>query len=317
MRAIEIDRYGSPAVMQWRIAAKPGIQRDEVLVRVMAAAVNPKDTFIRKGRYRLFTRRKFPLRLGNDFAGVVVEAGAAVQDLKSGDRVFGMLNGWRGGAYAEYVAAKANEVARFPDGLSFEEAAALPLAGQTALQALRDLARLKAGDRVCINGGSGGVGTLAIQIARAFGANVTALCSAPNVQLCKELGASTVLDYAQMNIETTENEFEIFFDVFGNKSFARVRHLLTPAGIYVTTVPKLKNFWRHFATLLTRKRARVVVVKSRREDLEALSRLLQQRLIRPMIDKVYAIDEAPLAHRHVETKHSRGKVILRIDHETN
>ena len=232
VRALAYDAYGGLERLAFRDLPVPVPGRGEVLVRVRAAALNPKDSFVRKGRFRLVSGRAFPKRVGADFAGEVAQVGPGVSGLAAGDRVFGMLEEWtyRRGTVAEYVAPRASEVALMPAALSFEDAAALPLVSLTALQALRDIARVRAGDAVCIHGASGGVGTAAIQLAVALGAIVTTTSSATNRELCRSLGATEALDYASDTPFVSPHRFRIVLDAFGNLSFDRVRSVLTPTA---------------------------------------------------------------------------------------
>ena len=208
MKAALYDRYGPPQVLELRDLPEPTPARGQIKVRVGAASVNPKDALIRAGKFRRLTGSKFPKLVGSDFAGTVVGLGPGVSGFTVGDLVFGMLNGFRAGACAEYVLAGVGEVALMPRELGFVDAAALPLAGQTALQALRDLAAVKNGSQVCIHGASGGVGTLAVQIAAAQGARVTALCGTDSGKLVSALGAETVLDYHLVQPPRIEGRFE-------------------------------------------------------------------------------------------------------------
>lgn len=180
MKAAILTSYGTADVLEISDVPKPQLQADEVLVQVHAAAVNPKDTFIRKGRFRRFSGNRFPMLAGFDFAGEVFEVGARVKVTKVGDAVYGMLDGWQGGTFAEYVAVKANQLSQKPESLTFEEAAAMPLVSLTALQALRDKANIKEGQEVCINGASGGVGSMAVQIAGIYKTIVTAISNKHN-----------------------------------------------------------------------------------------------------------------------------------------
>lgn len=313
MKAVEYDRYGSPEVLKVRDVAVPRIKADEILVCVHAAGVNPKDVFVRKGRFKLLTGSRFPKRIGYDFAGEIIKVGKTVVKYQAGEQVYGMINGWHGGAYAGFVAVKVKEVALMPGKLGFDEAAAVPLAGQTAMQALRDLGGIKNGDRVCINGSSGGVGIFALQVAKDFGAIVTSICSTRNVRLCEENGADEVVDYTKTAIESTQKRFDIFFDVFGNKSFAKSKHLLTPQGVYITTVPNLINISSRLATIISPgKKARLVWVNSNDKDLALLSEWMEEQRIRPLIDRAYRLEDTIDAHEYIQSKRAKGKVILRI-----
>jgi NADPH:quinone reductase-like Zn-dependent oxidoreductase len=282
-------------------------------VRVRAAGLNPKDVLVRKGKYRLFTGGRFPRGVGYDWAGEVAEVGGSVSGIAAGDRLFGMLNGWDGATCAEYVAVRPAECAPMPAGLSFEEAAAIPLSAQTALQALRDLGAARAGQRVLAHGASGGVGVFALQIAKALGMHVTSTSSARNRELCRSLGADETLDYASDDPFAPGRAYDLVFDVFGNRRFALARPALAPGGRYVTTVPSRRIVLESLATLLSSRRARLVNVRSRSEDLRLLAGWVEQGRLRPVVERVYGLGEVAAAHAALETKRTRGKLVVRID----
>ncbi len=273
----------------------------EVLVRVRAAALNPKDALFRKGRYRWVSGARFPKQTGVDFAGEVAD---------TGERVFGALQElrYRRGTLAQYVAVRQEEMAPMPADVSFEEAAGLPLAGLTALQALRDVAATCPGDAVCINGGSGGVGTLAIQIARALGARVTSVSSSANTSLCRELGAEETLAYDVDHPWSRSQAYRVVFDAYGNLSFGKVRPALQTGGVYVSTVPSM-SLVRDF---LLGRRTRVVVVRSRRSDLSELARLVDAGSLQPVIDRIVDLDQVGDAFQRLESRRTRGKIVVRI-----
>jgi NADPH:quinone reductase-like Zn-dependent oxidoreductase len=312
MQAIGFHQYGSVEVLEMLTLPIPTPQPHEILVKVRASSVNPKDTFIRKGRFRAFSGTRFPQFLGYDVAGEVAAVGADVHDFQVGAAVYAMLEGFRGGGWSEYVALPSNWAALKPAELSFTEAAALPLVGLTALQALRDDGKLHSGQRVFINGASGGVGTVAIQIAKALGAHVTASCSERSAALVQMLGADATFDYAHSDIRQLRG-FDVFFDVFGNYSFSKVRPLLRAGGHYVTTVPKIRNFFAQWRSRWWgQHKAAVIVVKSHRADLELLSNWVTAGKLRPIIEKTYPLSEIQAANQRVETKRTKGKVVIRI-----
>jgi NADPH:quinone reductase-like Zn-dependent oxidoreductase len=314
VRALVYDAYGGLDRLAFRDLPVPACTSTGVVVRVRAAALNPKDSFVRKGRFRLVSGRAFPKRVGADFAGEVVLVGPRSSGLAVGDRVFGMLEEWtyRRGTVAEYVAPRASEVALMPGSLSFEDAAALPLVSLTALQALRDVARVHAGDAVCIHGASGGVGTAATQLAVALGASVTTTSSAKNRALCRSLGATDALDYATDTPFAGERRFRVVLDAFGNLSFDRVKSVLATGGIYVTTVPSVRIVRDSLRTLARHPRARLVVVRARRADLEAIGRFVGDSLLRPVVDRVVPFEDAIEGLRHLETKRARGKIVVKV-----
>lgn len=317
MRALVYDRYGRLDVLAFRDMPVPEVGRSEILVRVRAAALNPKDSFVRKGRFRAVSGRSFPKRVGADFAGEVVAVGASVpaaETLETGTRVFGMLQEWtyRRGTVAEYVAVAPRELGPMPAGLSYEEAAALPLVSLTALQALRDVARLRAGDTLCIHGASGGVGTAAIQLGVALGATVTSTSSAANLGLCRSLGATDTLDYAAGDPFAVARRYRVILDAFGNLSLDRVRRALAEDGAYVTTVPSARIVTDTLRTLVGRRRARLVIVRPRRAALVTLAAHVEAGRLRPVVDRVVPFEEAIEGMRHLETKRARGKIVISI-----
>jgi NADPH:quinone reductase-like Zn-dependent oxidoreductase len=292
----------------------PPVGRGQLLVRVRAAALNPKDSFVRKGRFRVVSGRSFPKYVGADLAGEVIERGPGASDLAVGTRVFGMIQEWtyRRGTLAEYVVVEASEVGPIPEGLSFEQAAALPLVSLTALQALRDVAKLRAGDSLCIHGASGGVGSAAIQIAAALGATITTTSSGENRELCLALGATEALDYRTDAPFSSARSYRIVLDAFGNQSLDRVRGALTKDGVYVTTVPSGRIVRDTLRTLVSGRRARLVVVKPRRADLAVIAALVEQKKLRPVVDRALGWNDAVEGMRHLETKHARGKIVVTI-----
>jgi NADPH:quinone reductase-like Zn-dependent oxidoreductase len=314
MKAATIVAFGAADRIEVADIPRPEMQSDEILVRVRAAAVNPKDTFIRKGRFKMLTGRRFPMLTGFDFAGEVADAGGRAKPLPIGTPVYGMLDGWRGGACAEYVAVKQHQLDRKPESLSFEEAAALPLAASTALQALRDQAGIRPGCELFINGASGGVGSAAVQIARILGALVTAASSAHNHSFLLDLGAARCIDYRKEDISQSGRRFDIFFDVFGNRRFAAVKPILNAGGTWVSTVVQPHVFRSIVATkFFSRKKAKLVAVKSRCEDLSQLRSWVDAGTLKPVIHDVYPLDRIREAHVQQETKHTRGKLVIRMD----
>jgi len=314
LKVIQFDGYGAPAVLVFRDAGRPLCGSSELLVRVRAAGVNPKDCLVRKGKFRWFTGRRFPLGLGHDFAGTVEDVGRQVNDFKAGNPVYGMTNGWKGRAYAEFLVARASETALKPPSLSFVEAAAVPLAAMTALQALRDLGGLTSGQRVLINGSSGGVGTFAVQIACILGAHVTAVCSGRNADMVRRLGAHRVIDYTREDLRHLAHPVDVLFDVFGNCRFPDIRSILTPQGRYISTVPGLPVLkWGVLSRLVPGPRAHLVIVTSRAADLHTISGWIAEKRLIPVVDRVIPLAQAQDAHAYIETKRARGKVVLTVD----
>jgi NADPH:quinone reductase-like Zn-dependent oxidoreductase len=311
MKIVRYDRYGPAEVLYLADDETPTPGPRQVLVKVAAAALNPKDVLVRKGRMKLFTRNRLPRGSGHDFAGTVVDTGRANGSFKAGDEVFGMLNRWDAGACADYLVCPDSEMSLRPANITLEDCAALPLVCLTSLQALRDLGMLKPGQHVLINGASGGVGVHAIQIAKLLGARVTAVTSSRNVELVRDLGADEVLDYAVADFSVLTARYDIFYDVFGNYHFARIKPLLKPQGTYITTVPNARNLRDHLLSRLSRGRqARLVVVHANTTDLESIKYWVEHGQLRPIIDRRYPLSEVIAAHQYLETRRARGKVLL-------
>ena len=327
MRAIVARGHGGPKVLRTEQVERPEARGKKVLIEVRAAGVNPVDWRIRRGELRPLSFL-LPHRVpGRDVAGVVVELGDEVRGFEVGGRVFAMLDGASGGGYAEYAVAGEGAVAPMPENLSFEQAAGVPLAALTAVQAIRDALREVTRNaphacdtgqlerrKVLINGASGGVGTFAVQFAKISGAEVTAVCRAESAALARELGAAHVVDYKEEDFARHQERYDVIFDVVGNRSFGACKRALRPAGVYVTTEPGARNFLSQVATIPAHKKARVVLVKPSGEDLSLLKQLFEAGRLRVVLDSVYPLEEAAEAHAHGETGHTRGKIVLRVDH---
>jgi NADPH:quinone reductase-like Zn-dependent oxidoreductase len=323
MQAIVYHRYGPADVLEFKEIAKPAPSDGEVLIRVHTAAVNPYDWhFLRgtPGLIRLFTglrRPKFP-RLGADVAGVVEEVGPGSKQLKSGDRVFGVCKG----AFAEYACGKESELALIPQKISFEQAASVPIAGTTALQGLRDSGGVKAGQTVLINGAAGGVGTFAVQIAKALGATVTGVCSGRNVEMVRSLGADRVIDYSQEDFTRADGLFDLIFDLVGNRPLSAIRRALSPRGTFVgcggggpdkSSGELLAGMLgQAIAARFTSQKLTGVLAKVNTADLNVLAGMLESGAVKPVVERSYALRETADAIRHVESGHAAGKVIIAV-----
>jgi NADPH:quinone reductase-like Zn-dependent oxidoreductase len=315
MKAIVQDSYGSPDVPQRAEIGKPVIKPTEVLVRVRAAGVNPLDWFgvTAAGVGRLFYGVRRPrIRVrGVDAAGVVEAVGPEVQRFRPGDEVYG---GCRG-SFAEYASASEDELAPKPTTLTFEEAAAVPVAGITALKAIRDAAKVRPGQKVLVNGASGGVGTFAVQIASAFGAEVTGVCSTRNVDLVKSIGATHVIDYNGEDFTRSRQQYDVILDNAGTGGISGSRRVLVRDGtlIYnngthgIGPIVRLQ-LMRPFA----RQKFPFFITKINYADLVTLRELIESGKVRPVIDQTYPLSEAANAVRHVGEGHARGKVIISV-----
>jgi len=313
VKAIRYHRFGPPEVLRWEEAPTPRAGRAQLSVRVRATALNPKDVLTRKGKLGPLSPR-FPIVPGQDFAGVVESVGKGVKGFAVGEEVFGMIGGLRTGANAEVLVVPEDEVALAPRRASFVEAAAIPLTGLTALQALRDDVKLRAGEEVALNGASGGVGVVAVQIAKILGARVVAVCSSRNVDRMRELGADEVLPYDERPLLERARTFDVVFDIFGTAPWPAARPLLGPGGRYVTAIPRPKGLLRDLGSRLTGGPAYTVVVTSRRRDLQLLAQWVDQGKLRCVVDRTWPIEAAAEAHAYLETRRARGKVVLTVGH---
>ncbi len=316
MKAAVIYRYGSPDVFQVAEIDRPPIKPDQMLVKVHASSVNPIEWKMRKGMLKLLTGSKFPIVLGFDVSGEVVEIGEQVTRFKLGDLIYSRMDQLTGGAYAQYAAIAEKAAALKPTNMSHQEAAAVPLAGMTALQAIRDEGEFKAGQKVLINGASGGVGTYAVQIAKVLGASeVTGVCSGKNADLVKSLGADSVIDYTQQDFTKGSTQYDIVFDVVGNLSLSECKPVLQPQGIYVTTQPYPGNYLKSFlSALLPGQKYKVILLKTNSEDLKYLKAQIEADKVRSVIDKTYPLAQIADAHTYAEDEHTVGKNVIEIAH---
>jgi NADPH:quinone reductase-like Zn-dependent oxidoreductase len=321
MKAAIYNMYGSTDVVQITDVENPVLKDDEVLIRVRAAAVNPLDWhFMRGTPYLIRTvaglRKPKDQRLGVDVAGEVDAVGRKVTRFKPGDEVFGSCRG----AFAEYACASESAFVMKPDNVTFEQAAAVPVAAFTALQGLRDKGRIQAGQKVLINGASGGVGTFAVQIAKAFGTDVTGVCSTRNVDLVRSLGADQVIDYTREDFTKSGQRYDLFFDCVGNSSLSACRRVLNPQGTYVPVGGEAGR-WMIAAlarSIMTLVLSRVVsqklvpffLARSNQEDLAVLHEFIAAARVTPVIDKHYRLNEVAEAIRYLEAGHARGKVVI-------
>jgi len=311
MMAIVYDHYGAADVLRLTDVPEPDVGTGGVLVRVTRAALNPKDALFRQGKFRLLSGTRFPKRSGLDLAGVVVTSHSPA--FVSGQRVFGCLGEWtaRRGTLAELVVCRDNELALTPSGVEDEAAAALALVGLTSLQALRDVAALAPGQRVLVNGASGGVGTAALQIARLLGGEVHSVSSAANRALCEELGAARTWTYPA-HAWKQEAPFDVIFDVFGNLDVRSVRAHMNPRGRFVSTVPSARRLLRDWTSRGWGQQERLVVVRPVRRDLERLAGWLKDGSLRAIIDSRHPLTGVKDAFARLESKRARGKIVVEV-----
>ncbi len=325
MKAIVYRTYGSPDVLEFKEVEKPVPKENEILIKVHAAAANPFDWHHMRGvpfLVRLedgLLKPKDPM-LGADIAGRVEAVGRNVKEFQPGDEVYGA---WTG-SFAEYTSVPENRVALKPTNCSFEEAAAIPLAAITALQGLRDKGQIQSGQKVLVNGASGGVGTFAVQIARSFGAEVTGVCSTRNLDLVRSIGADHVIDYTQEDFTKNGQHYDLIYDAVGNRSVSDYKHALNPNGTCV--IAGFQNLLRLFEHMVlgplrsktgNKKVGRMGTAKMNQKDLVYVKELLEAGKVVPVIDRRYPLRETASAIRYLEEGHARGKVIIMVEQNNN
>jgi NADPH:quinone reductase-like Zn-dependent oxidoreductase len=328
MKAIVHHRYGPPDVLALEEIAKPVVGDDDVLIRVHAAGVSYPDGVMTSGvpyivRLVAGLRRPKHGARGTEVAGTVTEVGARVADLRPGDEVFGGCGrAAAGGGFAEYARCPRNMVARKPATITFERAASLPVSGVTALQAVRDWARVRPGQKVLINGASGGVGTFAVQIAKALGAEVTGVCSTRNVDLVRSIGADAVIDYTEEDFTRGTRRYDAILDIphVATRSLRDCRRALTPKGTLVAS-SNTRNRWiggfsrvipaRVMAPFVSH-RVRAPEMAPNQADLVALTKLIESGKVTPVIDRTYPLVEVPEALRDFQEGHTRGKIVITV-----
>jgi NADPH:quinone reductase-like Zn-dependent oxidoreductase len=324
MKAIVHCEYGGPEVLTLADVEKPVPADNQVLVRVRAASLNPLDLTIRGPlliRPILGMRKPKDTRLGVDYSGTVEAVGKNVTQFKPGDEVFGGKNG----ALSEYVCVLADRAVTLkPANMTFEQAAAVPVAAITALQGLRDKGKIKPGQKVLINGASGGVGTFAVQIAKSFGTEVTAVCSTRNLDMVRSIGADHVIDYTKEDFTKSDQRYDLIFDLVGNHSFSERRRILNPNGICVMAGLGGAGWHDGMATRLlgelnayagswfVSQKFIAYIANLNKADMTILADLMRDRKMTPVIDKTYSLRDVPAALKYLETGHARGKVVITV-----
>ena len=330
MKAIVQDAYGSPDVLRFRDIDKPAIGANDVLVRVRAAAVNPADwaivgglPYVARPLYGM-GKPKNPVR-GTDVAGEVEAIGASVNRFRPGDEVFGW-SGHLGGAFAEYASISEDALVTKPAKLSFEQAAAVPMAGTVALLAVRDHGKVQAGQKVLINGASGGIGSFAVQIAKSLGSEVTGVCSTRNIDLVRSIGADHVIDYTKVDFTRAGQRYDFILDNVANRSLSDLRRALTPKGTLVPNGGGFDHRWMASGGRLigakvsfafVSQSVRTFIASSKQQNLVVLKELLEAGKIRSVIDRTYPLSETPQAIGYVGQGHARGKVVITVQGVTS
>jgi NADPH:quinone reductase-like Zn-dependent oxidoreductase len=323
MKAIVYHEYGSPDdVLELQDIDKPAVKDDEVLVRIHAASANPYDWHFMTGLPYFMRLQAGLLKpkanvLGADLAGQVEAVGKNVTQFQPGDEIFGI----GAGTFAEYVCVSEDSVALNPDNLTLEQAAVVPLAAGTALQGLRDKGHIRAGHKVLINGASGGVGTFAVQIAKAFGAEVTGVCSTRNVDMVRSIGADHVIDYTHEDFAQGGERYDLMFDNVGNRSVSECRRVLTPKGVYIASFGQPEHRMLGPLAQLLRmlvmspfvsQKMTTFTAKESTEDLVVLKELIEAGKVTPVIDRTYPLSEVPEAIRYLGEGHAQGKIVITV-----
>jgi len=328
MKAIVYTRYGPPDVLQLKEVERPEPGEDQVLVKVYAVSANALD-------YRRFEKLSIMGRLmeerfiksvgkvlGADIAGVVEAVGASVKQFQPGDEVFGVTAGSKGG-FAEYACADEDHLALKPSNLSFEAAAAVPMAGLTALQGLRDKGQIQPGQKVLIYGASGGVGTFAVQIAKSFGAEVTAVCSTQNLEMAHSIGADRVIDYTKEDFTKNGQRYDLIFAVNGYHPLSAYQRALNPQGNYVCAGGALSQIFQALllGSWLSRKKGKKMgfmgIAKTNQKDLALMGELLESGKVSPVIERYYPLSEVAEAIRYLAGGHVKGKVVITVGNHSN
>jgi NADPH:quinone reductase-like Zn-dependent oxidoreductase len=326
MKAIVYTKYGSPDILELKEIEKPTPKDDEVLIQISAASVNPLDWHIMRGSpfiLRVMTGLFKPriTRLGRDVAGKIESVGRNVTLFKKGDEVFGSCTG----AFAEYVCVSELKLVLKPDNITFEQAATLNIAALTALQSLRDKGRIKPGQKVLINGASGGVGTFAVQLAKVFNTEVTGVCSTNNIEMVRSIGADYILDYTKEDVTKTGKHYDIFLDCYANRSLLACKRVLNSGGIYIavggpvyslisiliSSMTAIVLSWfvsQKFVSLLT---------KINKDDLTFIGELMVSEKVKAVIGRQFKLSEVPEAIRYIEDGHTKGKIVIIIEHKNN
>jgi len=325
MKAIVYQKYGSPDVLELKEVEKPTPKDNEVLVKVRAASVNAAD-------WHLLRADPFLVRLmgggllkpkntilGADIAGRAEAVGRYVKQFQPGDEVFGDISAYGWGGFAEYVCVTENALVLKPASVTFEEAAAVPLAAVTALQGLRDKGKIQPGQKVLINGASGGVGTFAVQIAKSFGAEVTGVCSTSKMEMVRSIGADQVIDYTQEDFTKNEERYDLILAANGYHSISDYKRALNPKGIYVTTGGSMAQMFQAmllgpWISMTGSKKMGFLGLKPNKKDLVFMKKLLETGKVKPVIDRRYRLSEVAEAIRYLEEGHARGKVVITLEH---
>lgn len=310
MRAVVYDRFGSPEVLRLTSVRTPTPTSNQLLIRTHFVSVNPIDVRLRRGEFRwLLWNHRFPRMTGHDLSGEIMIA-PTDSGFLPGDRVMAFTGNIIGDTCADYVVCPPHCAVKLPDAIDLVDAASLPLAGVTAIQCLLGIAKISDRQRVLINGASGGVGSLAVQVALSVGARVTAVASASREPFLRSLGVDHFIDYTSTDFLSSGNTWHVIFDVKGNRRFRDCRFALEPGGQFVSTEPSLKGIWAKVCTALSNRRCSVMLARPRQSDLRKLVELIKQNKLKCFLDSVHPVSEAAAAHQRLEQGVEKGKVII-------
>jgi NADPH:quinone reductase-like Zn-dependent oxidoreductase len=322
MKAIVSKKYGSPDVLEVTEMEKPIPTDNQVLVKIHASSVNYGNLVLLKGepflaRFAFGLLKPKYMIPGGDIAGQVEAVGKDVKLFSVGDQVYGDLSGCGWGGFAEYVAVPENALALKPDNMSFEEAAAVPMAAVTALQGLRDKGKIQSGQKVLINGASGGVGTFAVQIAKSFGAEVTGVCSTRNIDILRSIGADHIIDYTKENFTQNSERYDLILAVNGSHPISEYKRILRPNGIFVHVGGSESQLFQSMVlgpwiSMTGSKKIGSFLQRANQNDLVVMKELLEAGKVRPVIDKKYKLDEVPEAFKYFDEGHAQGKIVITV-----
>jgi NADPH:quinone reductase-like Zn-dependent oxidoreductase len=314
MKAVVINKFGSPEVFKLSECSEPIPKSDEILIEVVSASINPIDYKQRRGNHKFIFGSPFPIILGYDVAGIIASTGSDIIDFKVGDIVCGVLNNKYGGGLGQFALGNTNCFCKVSDSVDHLRSAVIPLAGLTALQALRDKSRININDKILIIGAAGGVGHFAVQLAEIYGAEVYAVSSQRHKAFLEKISNATFIDYQNTDILSLNIKFKVIFDTIGNYSFVKCKKLLEPGGIYINTLPRPKIIFHKMLSLFSnRKKARTLLMKHSTADLSQLLSWVESGKLKICIDKEFSIKDIVHAHEYIEMGHTEGKILIRYN----
>lgn len=313
MKAATIEKYGDFNEFILKELPDPVVGDKEVLIKIKAASVNPIDWKIRSGSLKYIYPIRFPAILGFDFSGEIKALGKRVESLHVGDAVYGCSYKKEGQAYSQLIALEETSISLKPETMDFKQAASIPLAAMTALQALRDKGDVKQNHRVLIIGASGGVGMFAVQIAKILGAKVSAVCSTTNVELVSSFGAEEVIDYKKTPPFSLTQNYDVIFDCVAAYNYPQAKKRLTKNGVYISTIPSIRLIFQGIFSKLTSKKAKIILLNKNKNDLETITQWINNNKLITHIDSEFSLQNISLAHQRSESLRTVGKIIIAID----